>query len=850
MNPLVRLGWRDLTRNRRFSLLFIVNLALGLTGLLLTGSFSASLDRHLATHLKEIVTGDLILQATRPLTERELDISRTVAGPGSRFSRQVSFYTMVRAGGVSKLAQIVAIDDAYPLYGGFRSAGHPLDQAAAELQLEPRVLMSRETARSFGLAPGDTLAIGEARFAVAPLFDHEPGGDFTSLTLAPKIYLGLPHLDRSGLIRFGSRVNYKHFIRLPDAVDGAAVAARLAAGLEPLAKTPEIRMSTPVDVNRRMGRVIGYFNSFLSLTAMVSLALAGLAAAYLFREHLLTKMHEIAVLLSLGASRRQCLLLAMAQSALLGLIAASAALVLAWLLLPLFAGLFSGLVPAGLDVPLDQSTVALALLVGALGSPLFCLPGVLRILTVRPLLLLQEQAAALPEPHQGRGRTVAALAPALILLLLLTLGLSQSPLQGFVFTAGLAGLIALFSLAATLLFLGCRRWSAATAHLTRRLVWRNLYRNRRAGTAVFVALATALLLVNLIPQIEKGLTAEIGQPEGMELPDLFLIDIQEEQGQPLLRFFQEEDALLSTLSPMVQGRIVSINGQPFARWRQQHPTGDDRGLRRTEFNFSSRVRLDASETVIAGPELPTVPWQAEANQPFALSLEQEFSKRLQVGIGDRMVVDIQGIEMEGRIVNLRQVRWNSFQPNFFMLVQPGVLDDAPKTYLASVSRVEKTRKDALVNRLTAAFPNISVLDVTGTVGQMVQLAGRLTLSLRFLAGLAMATGLVTVVAIARQEALRREQEINLLRVLGAGRNTIRTLLILEFAFLAAAAALAALFLSTLCSFGISWLLFDRLWQFQWQSGVVLLLAATLACSLTALAAAEAVIRRTPVTLLH
>ena len=81
-------------------------------------------------------------------------------------------------------------------------------------------------------------------------------------------------------------------------------------------------------------------------------------------------------------------------------------------------------------------------------------------------------------------------------------------------------------------------------------------------------------------------------------------------------------------------------------------------------------------------------------------------------------------------------------------------------------------------------------------------------------------------SIARQEALRREREINLLRVLGAGAGRIRTILILEFAILGAATALIALVLSALCSLGISWLMFDRLWQFQWQSGAFLLLAAT------------------------
>jgi putative ABC transport system permease protein len=93
VKALLRLGWRDLSRNRRFTLLFVVNLALGLSGFLLISSFGVSLSQHLAAHLREILTADLVLQASRPLNERELAVCQTVAGPGSRFSRQVDFYS-------------------------------------------------------------------------------------------------------------------------------------------------------------------------------------------------------------------------------------------------------------------------------------------------------------------------------------------------------------------------------------------------------------------------------------------------------------------------------------------------------------------------------------------------------------------------------------------------------------------------------------------------------------------------------------------------------------------------------------------------------------------------------------
>jgi putative ABC transport system permease protein len=135
------------------------------------------------------------------------------------------------------------------------------------------------------------------------------------------------------------------------------------------------------------------------------------------------------------------------------------------------------------------------------------------------------------------------------------------------------------------------------------------------------------------------------------------------------------------------------------------------------------------------------------------------------------------------------------------------------------------------------------------VEQLGDIGGQLTNSLRFMAWLAMATGLVAVISIARQEALRREREINLLRVLGAGINRIRMLVMLEFGFWGGMAALAATLLSYGCSYAVAWWLFDRIWRFQWQSGLVLLVVAPLLCAVIAALAADSVIRRKPVALL-
>jgi putative ABC transport system permease protein len=850
VNVLLQLGWRGLSRNRRFTLLFIVNLALGLAGFLVIGSFGNSLHRHLDGHLREMLTADLVLQSSRTLTEQEVQTCAAITGPGSRFAEQVAFYSMVKGPTIARLAQIVAVDGAYPLYGTFRTEEAPVPaQVMSNLQQKRNLLMSRETARSFGVGPGAILKIGQAEYEAASFFDHDPSSELTTLALAPKIYLGLPQLHASGLIRFGSRITYKRFIRLPAAADAAQVFARLNTALAgDTGKSSDIQVVNTLDINRRLGRIVAYFSSFLGFASMVSLFLSGMAAAYLFREHLHARVRETAIMLSLGASRRQCLALSAAQVALLGLAAAGFSIFLAWLLLPFFGTLFTGLIPAQLVLAVDPASVLVTLLVGTVGSLLFCLPVYLPLLRVRPLYLLQQGAG---ESDTLRSKTLlllASIVPGVLMLTLLAISLSGSLKQGAVFTAGLGALILLFSLTASLLLGRCRRWSQ-TSNLSWKIVWRNLYRNRVSAIAVFVAIATVMLLVNLVPQIEKGLVEEIAQPKGLELPVFFLVDIQEEQRQPLCDFFQETGPVLSPLAPMIQGRIASVNAVPFAQWQSQRQGAEQSVLRRTAFNFSSREQLDATETVVKGPPMSTLPWSEATRQPFEISIEQQFSERLGVTIGDLLVLDIQGIELEGRIVNLRKVRWNSFQPNFFMLLQKGVLDDAPKTWLASVSRIGPEGRQAVLNRLVEQFPNISVIDVTRTVAQLESIAGKLTSSLRFMGSLALATGLIVVGAIARQEALRREREINLLRVLGAGIGRIRTLVILEFGFLGGAAALVAILVSYGCASVVAWLMFDAIWVFQWRSGLLLLAATPLICAVIALWAADSVIRRKPSALL-
>ncbi|MEA2060562.1 MAG: hypothetical protein U9P10_08690 [Thermodesulfobacteriota bacterium] len=393
------------------------------------------------------------------------------------------------------------------------------------------------------------------------------------------------------------------------------------------------------------------------------------------------------------------------------------------------------------------------------------------------------------------------------------------------------------------------------------IIFLNLYRNQWTSLSIFVTIALGTFLISLIPQVQNGLQTEIIKPDGLKIPVFFLVDIQDEQKKPFVSFMKEQEGVISNLSPMVRGRILTRNNQPF---HQRFDSSRQRRGRRLEFNFSYRETLDVSETITQGDPISTAFWDWQSNTPFDISVEESFARENQIALDDILEFEIHGIQLTGQVKNFRKVRWNSFQLNFFLLFQNGVLNEAPKTHLAAVSQVPLDQRRQLKNKIVDKFPNISVIDVTQMANVLLDISNKLSLSIRFMAWLAIAAGLISIFSIARHEAWNNRNQINLLKVLGSEYQAIRTITLLEFGFIGFSArtitllefgfigfsaALFAILLSYGFSFGISWYFFDSLWQINFIISLAILILTTLICMGTAMSASRKVMNTKPIHLL-
>jgi len=857
-----KLALRELLNNRRFSLFFLFNLALGLAGFIALDSFKESLDTHLGRNSKAILGADIALTSFVPFEEKTLNILESQLPDNTLSTRKISFFTMVATKDQSRLVQVTGIEQDYPFYGKMilKNVGS-VDPAKLKqsLDLSGEAWVYPELLYMLELNAGEYIKIGEQSFRIADSVIVDPSSSFSSFGLAPRIYLGYSHMVETALLTKKSRVSHQRLYRVPEGTDSSGLVDKLQKQINKLdGSDSKIRILTHKRAGNNLGRLMGYLNDYMGLVAMIAVFLAGIGAAYLFRNYLVNRFREMSIMMSLGATRQQTYRMVLWQLGLLGTGAALLAIIFSLGILPLLPVLLKQFLPSGFETNVNLSSMLFALVLGGVGSLVFCLPVLSRIRLVQPLQLFHGKIGS-HEVKDKIWRQGLSYLPLLVLSWGLSVWQSHSWVVGSTFVGMLLfAILLLGSVAWGILILAGKLSQVSGGRTTagrtmKRLAFRNLERNRTGVISCFLALALGTLLINLIPQIYQGLQEEVSRPEDFRIPSLFLFDIQPDQIDDLQSVLGQENAQLNYLSPMVRASLEKVNGEAFESNNDEAPVTREQEreqhIRRHIFNLSYRTELSNAEYIVSGKAL-TIIYDWESTVPAEVSLEQKFAERMGLKLGDLLTFNVQEIEVEAKVVNLRRVKWNSFQPNFFILFQTGVLEDAPATFLASLGGLDKTRRLQLQNQIVKEFPNVSVIDVTRMVKRVLNISDQMVLALRLMAYLSILAGLVVVFSIARHEVEGRLWELNLLKVLGARFQDIQKMIQIEFAIMGIFAGIFGVAVSLAISYGLAWWFFENLWKWTWQISLASVIGVTSLSVGVAWLATQRTLRSSPLSLLR
>ncbi len=847
----IQLALKEITNNYRFSLFFVLNLGIGLIGFIALDSFKSSIDQHLENNSKSILTADVQISSRFPLTEQEYQFAENLLETNiESTSDQVSFLSMVAGNENSRMSTLIGIDENYPQYGDIilqESGPISLSDAHAELINSDSIWVARDLMVILDLEIGDNLKIGEREFTIADVITEDPSSTISVMSNFPAIYMGLEQIESTGLIQLGSRITYSRFYKLPESYDyDYRVLEDQFRDMERevYRDTRRLSMTTHQEESEDLGEVLGYMNDYLGLIALIALFLAGVGAAYLFRAFFTSRFKDMAILMCLGGTPREAYKMTLVQIVILGTISALIASAIAFLALPLLPLLFEGFLPRGFTNSMELNSLVLALFMGTIGSIICCLPILSKIYDLNPIGLFHENVQPASSASHWQ-RHAASYAPILLTFWFLAMWQASDVFVGTLFVAGFLAAIFILGAVAWSILYGCTRFTAGKS-VTRKIALRNLSRNRLGAISCFLAIGLGALLINLIPQIQKGLQGYIEQPSDYSVPDFFMFDIQPEQLEELQDIIGERGYSLSFISPMVRARLEAVNGTIID---DPEETPDEQLMRRRMMNLTYQDALKESESIVTG-EAWEGPWSFDSEELPGISLEENFAERMGLAVGDTMSFDVQSVPIEGRIINTREVIWNSFQPNFFVSFQPGVLDPAPKTFVAAIANVSEEDRIAVQNSIVSNLANISVINVQEIVARILDITDQVSWAISVMAYLSIFAGLVVLFSIARYEVKSRFWEINLLKILGAQFSDVKHIVEIEFGILGFFAAFAGVTLSLAMSYGISYFIFDGLWNFSPGITLFTILAICALSVLTALAATLSVLRQKPLELLR
>jgi putative ABC transport system permease protein len=189
-------------------------------------------------------------------------------------------------------------------------------------------------------------------------------------------------------------------------------------------------------------------------------------------------------------------------------------------------------------------------------------------------------------------------------------------------------------------------------------------------------------------------------------------------------------------------------------------------------------------------------------------VEQDLARELGVKLGDEIVWDVQGVSVPSRVVSLREVDWARFEPNFFVVFAPAILQEAPRTFVILTRAVTAADRGRFQRRLAERFPNVSTLDLSMLQQTLEALVDRVALAIRFMAVFTLVVGALVLVGALASSRFQRVREGALLRTLGATRGQVFRVILAEYLSLGLLASVVAWLLATAAGWAVARYLFD------------------------------------------
>ena len=808
MTFVLRMVAREMRASWRRLAFFFVCIAVGVGAIVALRSVIQSVRTALTAEAKTLSAADVLIRTRQPWTEEGRDIiDRTLEGTALLAQVEaIETATMARPAdetkAVAKVVELLAVQAEFPLYGQVvLQGGQPYSHALLE---QRGALVRPELLTQLGVEVGDEIVIADDLFSIRGVILREPGAGLGAFSLGPRVLIDYDALQQTGLMGFASRAQRRILLKVAeDAIQP------LVRQLRENLRGEFVSVRSYRSAEDRITRNLLKAENYLSLIGFVVVILGGIGVWSVTRVFVQQRMRSIAIVKCLGSTTWQILTIYLLQVTLLGLGGSLLGVGLARVALAAVpdtlterAAVAAGLVE--ISPGLTTSAVVQGVGVGILVSMLFSLVPLLEVRHIKPLLLLRGGLVRSPAGTDWvRLGAVALISAALVVL---ASWQAASLEVGLYVCGGFAGIAVALHVAAAGLVravrpLGSARWFPLRHAMI------NLSRPGSQTRAILLVVGLGTFFIIGVRALQANLLQELALELREDSPDMFLIDIQQDQVDGVRELVASQNGgQVPQLIPVLRARVVGVSG------RELNVDGFEEvrrlGSLAREYTITYRDRLEANERIIAGQF-----WNGEPTAAAEVSIEESLQRRFGIHVGDTVRFDVLGRSISAHVTSVRVVDWDDSRSGGFMfLFRPGSFDKAPHTFIVLLKGPPDVSARARMQRdLVSRFPNVSVIDGFEILNTVRRVLDYVTLAISSVGAIVAFSGVLILVGSVAMTKFQRLYEAAILKTLGATTKTIMTMLVLEYGALGTLAGA----IGSGGALVLSWVLSTYLFEIRW-----------------------------------
>lgn len=809
---IIKMAFRDIRKNISRLMLFVSSIVVGIAALVAISSFGENLTQDIDNQAKELLGADLVLKNNQPVgAHQELDSMAVEMATEINFASMVAFPQT----GASRLTQVRALEGDFPFYGKLETI--PVDGETSFRQGGRKALVQKALLVQFNANVGDFIKVGNVDFEVVGELQAVPGQSGITATVAPTVYIPMAYLAQTGLVQYGSRVNYNRYFLFEAATD----VETLIKPFEDQWEIDRIDADTVEDRKKSTGRSFANLSNFLSLVAFIALLLGCVGVASAVNVFVKEKLASVAVLRCLGVSSRDVLLIYLFEIILMGLVGAILGSMLGTGLQYVLPLVFEDFLPVEVTVGISWASVLFGIGTGLFVSILFALLPLLKVRNVSPMATLRPETAdstLLKDPLRWS---------VILAILAFVWGFSFYLLRDWKLAFGFTGFVVVsFGLlwgVGQLIMWSVRRFLPIGFSYPLRQSLANLYRPNNQTVSLIATIGLGTAMISTLFFLQNQLLEEAKFADKKDQPNMLMFDIQTAQLEAVKSHITTRGLPIMQDVPIVTMLLNSIEGigkkenealdeeKRYSRW-----------LYNREFRVTYRDTLIASETLTAGTLKPF----SNSGDTIFVSFEKGFAEGNNIKIGDEVEFNVQGRPLKTTVASLRDVKFNQVSTNFLVVFPEGVLNAAPKFHVL-ITKTEGDQEAADVQaEIVRNFPNISIINLGTIVAALEEILNKISFVIQFMAFFSIATGILVLISSLIISKYQRMRESILLRTLGASSAIVSKINTLEYFFLGSLASLSGLILSFIATWLLSKFVFDFSFRGAWLEAFILYLLIT------------------------